>query len=222
LKINYTKMKNIFLSILLISSFIVSAQRNKDANYIGLSFGLNQLNLNSSNFKTKALLGYQGGLAIRGNFYNDFDMVVGMQFSETKFSVQAKDLTTSKINEVEYKLPGVQISVQPSYKIIENHLSVELGPVLQINGKLKYDKSFENNVLVDNTNLNADQITDVSKFNFNVAFGVTAGVKHVRANLQYQLGINNLLSKLNDQDILNKPSFDGKIGILSGNIIVYF
>ncbi|WP_309607829.1 outer membrane beta-barrel protein [Flavobacterium sp.] len=214
-------MKTYLFIIIGLFSATLSAQRNRDSNRIGISFGLNQFNLNTSNFDAKSEIGFQGGLSVRGNFYNDFDMVFGMQFSEFKFSTDTKELLTSKVQTVEYKLQGVQIVLLPSYKIVENHLSVEAGPVFQLNDKFKFNNNYEDNRLVSNPSLTAKDIVEVSKFNFNFAVGLTAGVRHFRLHLEHQFGINNMLSKLNDQDIINKPNFKGNAGISSVSLILY-
>ena len=211
----------LFILTILFSTTLFAQRGNKDSNRIGISFGLNQFNLNTKNFDAKSGNGFQGGLSVRGNFYNDFDMVFGMQFSEFKFSTETRELLTSKTQTVEYKLQSVQIALLPSYKIVENHLSVEAGPVIQLNDKFKFNNSYENNVLVSNSSLTAKDIAEVSKFNFNAAIGLTAGVRHFRLHVEHQFGINNMLSKLNDQDILNKPNFKGNAGISSVSLIVY-
>jgi hypothetical protein len=215
-------MKKIIIITALSISFTVFAQRNnKDANYIGVFVGLDQMSLNTNNFDAKPEISFHGGISIRGNFYNDFDMVYGMQFSESKFSLESKDINATT-QKVVYKLPAVQIFITPSYKIIENHLSVELGPVIQINDKFKFDKELENNTLLSNSTLTVNDISDVSKLNLHLLAGVTGGLKHLRLNVQYQLGLTNILSKLNNKDIVNGPSFSGTQGILSCNLIGYF
>jgi hypothetical protein len=46
--------------------------------------------------------------------------------------------------DVNYKLPSAQISLQVSCVIIENHLSFEVGPLIQVNGKLNLDNEKNN------------------------------------------------------------------------------
>ena len=215
-------MKTYLFIIIALFSVTLSAQRgNKDSNRIGISFGLNQFNLKTNNFEAKPGNGFQGGLSVRGNFYNDFDMVFGMQFSEFKFTTETQELLTSKVQTVEYKLQSVQIVLLPSYKIVENHLSVEAGPVFQLNDKFKFNNNYENNTLVSNPSLTAKDIVEISKFNFNFAVGLTAGVRHFRLHLEHQFGVNNMLSKLNDQDLINKQNFKGTAGISSASLIIY-
>ncbi|WP_158614876.1 hypothetical protein [Flavobacterium sp. RSP15] len=40
--------------------------------------------------------------------------------------------------DVTYKLSSAQVSLQLSYRLIKNHLSIEFGPVLQGKWKIKY------------------------------------------------------------------------------------
>lgn len=212
-------MKKIFLTIVFVfSSLLATAQyKYRDSNRIGIIFGINQFQLNSTNFNTKPAMGWNAGLSMRGNFYNDWDMVYAMQFSESNFTVATRNLFLAN-EDVNYKLAAAQVSLMLSYKVVENHLSLEFGPVVQVNGKLAIDKEDENNI-IDGTTLMAKDITDISKFNFYPAVGITAGIKHLRLNIQYQYGVNNILGNLNKQGF--GPDFKGNAGILSGNIIVY-
>lgn len=207
-----------FASVFMLISITAFAQYEyRDSNRIGISFGINQFTLNTNNFETKPGSGWNAGLSMRGNYYNDWDMVYTMQFSENNFTVA----TTSGFisNEaVNYKLSSAQISLMLSYKIVENHLSFEFGPLVQVNGKLNVDKDKENNN-ISGTDLSAKDIVDVSTFNFYPVIGITAGVRHVRLNISYQYGINNMLGNLNSQN--SNVNFKGNPGILNGNLILY-
>ena len=213
-------MKYKFLiAVFVLISITASAQyKYRDSNRIGIIFGLNQINLNTDDFTVNPELGWNVGLSVRGNFYNDFDMVYTMQFSENKFTVPTTNFFSKK-EDVEYKLPSAQISLMLSYKIVENHLSVEFGPLVQVNGKFVIDSTEEDNK-ISGTTLLAKDIVDISKFNFYPAIGITAGVKHVRANIQYQYGVTNLLGNLNGQEGIS-TNFKSHPGIISANIIVY-
>ena len=212
-------MKKIFLTtVLVFISLATTAQyKYRDSNRIGIIFGINQFTLNTSNFDAKPAMGWNAGLSVRGNLYNDWDMVYAMQFSENNFTVATKNLFLAN-EDVNYKLASAQISLMLSYKIVENHLSLEFGPVVQVNGKLNIDKENQNNI-ISGTTLFAKDITDISKFNFYPAVGITAGVKHLRVNVQYQYGVNNILGNLNKQNF--GPNFKGNAGILSANLLVY-
>ena len=189
----------------------------RDSNRIGITLGANQFTLNTSNFSSKPDLGWNAGLSVRGNFYDNWDMVYALQFSENNFSVATTSLISGK-EDVNYKLSSAQIALSLSYILVENHLSIEIGPLLQVNGKLQIDKSNENNVISETTLL-AKDIVDISKFNFYPTVGLTAGIKHFRLNVSYQYGINNMLGNLNKNS--SGVNFKGNAGIVNGNVILY-
>ena len=200
-----------------IAGFLANAQRGyRDSNRIGIAAGINQFTLNTDSFDAKPGMGWNAGLSIRGNFYNDFDMVFGMQFSENNFSVQTTTPTAFS-EDVDYKLPSAQIMLLLSYKILENHLSVELGPMFQINGKLTLDEENELNI-INGTTLFAKDITEISKFSFYPTIGITGGIRHLRASVMYQYGVNNIFGGLNTGA---GNEIKAHAGILTGNIIVY-
>lgn len=202
----------IFISITAFSQY-----KYRDSNRIGISFGVNQFTLNTDNFQTKPDLGWNAGLSMRGNFYNNWDMVYNIQFSENNFSVATNTLTLAQ-EDVNYKLASAQVSLQVSYKLVENHLSIEFGPIVQVNGKLNIDNSDENNV-ISGTTLLAKDIREISNFNFYPTVGITFGVRHLRANVSYQYGVNNMLENLNNKNL--GVNFKGNPGILNGNLIIY-
>jgi hypothetical protein len=202
----------IFISITAFSQY-----KYRDSNRIGISFGVNQFTLNTDNFQTKPELGWNAGLSMRGNFYNNWDMVYNIQFSENNFSVATNTLTLAQ-EDVNYKLASAQVSLQVSYKLVENHLSIEFGPIVQVNGKLNIDNTDENNV-ISGTTLLAKDIRAISNFNFYPTVGITFGVRHFRANVSYQYGVNNMLENLNNKNL--GVNFKGNPGILNGNLIIY-
>ncbi len=211
-------MKRLFFaSIFMFISVAVFAQYEyRDSNRIGISFGVNQFTLNTNNFQTKPGTGWNAGLSMRGNYYNDWDMVYAIQFSENNFSVTTNSGFITE--DTKYKVSSAQISLMWSYKIVENHLSLEFGPLVQVNGKLNLEKDQEDNI-ISGTTLLAKDITAISQFNFYPVVGITAGVKHVRLNVSYQYGVNNMLGNLNNKNL--GVSFKGNPGILNGNLIIY-
>ncbi|MBX9808223.1 MAG: PorT family protein [Flavobacteriaceae bacterium] len=211
-------MKKIFLTTVfcLITLVCFSQYDYRDSNRIGISFGVNQFTLNTNNFQTKPGTGWNGGLSMRGNYYDDWDMVYAMQFSENNFSVATNSGFITE--DTNYKLSSAQISLLFSYKFIENHLSIEMGPLVQINGKLNVEKGKESNTITG-TNLKAKDIVAISQFNFYPVIGITAGVRHLRLNISYQYGVNNMLGNLNKQSL--GVNFKGNPGILNGNLIIY-
>lgn len=205
-------MKRIFLALVLMISVVGFSQYGyRDSNRIGITLGINQFNLKTNDFQTNPGMGWNAGLSIRGNFYNNWDMVYAMQFSENNFSVPVSYGFFSK--DLDFNLKGAQITLQLSYRIIENHLYFEFGPLVQINGKLQYDENYKTNSFLG-TNIKPDAIVDVNRFNFYPVVGITAGVKHVRLNVTYQYGINNMFGNL-------EGGYTAHPSIISGNIIFY-
>lgn len=213
--------KSFFTVVLLIFTTTIFAQyQNRDGNRIGISGGVNQSTLYTSNFNSKPGIGYAGGLSVRGNYYNDWSMIFGMQFFVNKFSLETTSASLSK--ETEFSLTGVQIRLLLSYNIVEDHVSFDFGPVLQVNGKMSIDSRDETN-LINGTLLQSKEILDVSKINGNFYAGISAGGKVVRAVIFYEYGFTNVLNKLNSEQGLtllnNNSKFKGNIGTISGQII---
>ncbi len=213
-------MKNYLVIGLFLISFVSFSQYdNRDSNRIGLSGGLTQMSVFTDNFNAKPEQGWTAGFSLRGNYYNNFQMAYGMHFTESKFSLES---TFNK--KIDYKLSAVQIFIMGSYQIIKDHLTLEVGPVLQVNGDLKIDDENALLLLKDNPLLVAKDITPITKVNGNIYGGITAGIKNVRLHVAYQYGINNFLNKLNSDEELvlkNKGDFNGHLGLVSGMISFY-
>ncbi len=211
-------MKNLCFSLvfLLVSMGGFAQYNYRDSNRIGISFGMNQFSLNTKNFQTKPGTGWNGGLSMRGNYYDNWDMVYSIQFSENNFFVKTNSGFITE--DIKFKLSSAQISLMASYEIVENQLSFEFGPLVQVNSKLKTDFANEENIITG-TNIVAKDIANISRFNFYPVVGVTAGFTHFRANISYQYGINNMLGALNNQDLGIK--LKGHPGILNANLIIY-
>ena len=211
-------MRKILMCLaVIVIPFITTAQyKYRDSNHIGIAGGINHASLLTNNFNSQPLTGWNLGLSMRGNFYNDFDMVYAIDFTEHNFSITTLN-ELAAVNDVKYKYSGAQISLMMSYKIVENHISVELGPVLQVNGKLSLNEN-QNQNTIHNSTLKAGDIVDVNTFNVNAAAGVTAGIRNLRVILKYQYGVNNFFSRVN-----NDMSTDLKVhlGIVSASIVGY-
>ncbi|MGZ9677235.1 outer membrane beta-barrel protein [Flavobacterium sp. GNP001] len=205
------------ISFIIILVFCVSSSfaqyRYRDANRIGISVGTNYFNLLTSDFETNPELGWNAGLSMRGNFYNNWDLVYAMQFSEQKFSV-----TSSNLEPISYKLPNAELSLLASFKVVENHLSFEFGPAVQMNGKLGLNASDENKI-IKGTTLLAKDLKSISNINVYPVVGVTFGLRHFRANISYQYGLLNTLSNIKNTSAATQ--IKGNASILNGNFIIY-
>lgn len=219
----FLNMKRILLIILVLNTSLSFSQyRKNDGNHIGISGGITNTSLYTSNFKTKPESGWMGGFSVRGNYYNDWSMIFGMQFTESNFSVETINALLQN-ESVKYKLSGAQIRLLLSANLVKNHLSIDFGPVLQVNGKLKINQGDRNNI-IKGTALLADDILDITKINGNFYVGASAGGKHIRAIVFYQYGLNNIMNNLNKYDDLkiknNNDDFKGHLGMISGQIMI--
>lgn len=201
----------------MISSLGFGQYGYRDGNRIGISAGISQTTLFTKNFNAKPETGFAGGLSVRGNYYNNWSMIYGMQFFSNNFSLE------SNFNDkVKYNIEGVQIRLLFSYNVIQDHISIDFGPVLQINGKLKVSSSDEDKLL-KGTLLKANQIVDVSPISGNFYLGGSAGGKVIRLVVFYEYGFTNILNKLNKDDSLqalnNGDSFKGNLGTINGQVI---
>jgi hypothetical protein len=209
-----TKM---IILLLMISSLGFGQYGYRDGNRIGISAGISQTTLFTKNFNAKPETGFAGGLSVRGNYYNNWSMIYGMQFFSNNFSLE------SNFNDkVKYNIEGVQIRLLFSYNVIQDHISIDFGPVLQINGKLKVSSSDEDKLL-KGTLLKANQIVDVSPVSGNFYLGGSAGGKVIRLVVFYEYGFTNILNKLNKDDSLqalnNGDRFKGNLGTINGQVI---
>jgi hypothetical protein len=210
------------LMLAVLFSFHLSAQyANRDGNRIGISGGVSQSILLNSNFNSKVGFGYAGGFSVRGNYYNNWSMIYGMQFFQNTVLIETIAENGLK-KDTDFNLTGVQIRLLGSYNIIKNHVSVDFGPVLQVSGKFTTKSEDRNNTL-GNTNLTAKNLEEIGNINGNLYLGFSAGGKVVRAMVFYQYGFTNIFNKLNANPGLvslnNNKVFRGTIGTISGQII---
>jgi hypothetical protein len=212
-------MKKIIAFVfILFSTYGYSQYGYRDGNRIGISLGVSQTNLFTDNFTAKAETGFAGGLSVRGNYYNNWSMIYGMQFFSNNFSLES-----TLGQDVKYNIQGAKIRILFSYNIVEDHVSLDFGPVLQVNGKLKVSSSDENRIL-KGTFLQAKQIQDISPVSGNAYVGLSAGNRTIRAVVFYEYGFTNILNKLNKDDdlqLLNGgDKFKGNLGSLNGQVII--
>ncbi|MDI1254709.1 MAG: PorT family protein [Flavobacterium sp.] len=206
-------MKTVFFSLIVfLLSIKAFAQYNyRDSNRIGIIGGVNQMSLYTSAFDAKPGMGWNAGLSVRGNYYDNWDMVYAVQFSEVNFDLATYN-SLLQPKDVNYKFGMVQISLQISKKIFDENLTLEFGPILQVNGKMEIDRSDKLNT-IKGTTLKADEITEITNYNIYPTAGITFGVTHFRANISYQYGLINMFSRLD--------GVKGNMGILNGNVIIY-
>lgn len=209
-------------SILIIQQSL-SQQNFDEYNKLGITGGMTFFDITTSDLNTKQGQGFMGGFTTRGSFRNNFDLIYGIGFYGTQVEVlgRSNDIPF-EAQFINYTLNAVQITFLGSYNIIKHHLSLEFGPVLNVTSKMKLNSDqFEDYILDGYTFLKAQDIQDISPFNFHVAGGLSAGIESFRISAQYQYGLTNMLNKLNDNNLENSD-FKGNSSTITVAVVVYF
>lgn len=193
-------------------------------NRLGFQGGVNFTQVKSDNFSFKPQLGYMGGLTTRANTSKNILIIYGVNFFQFNSEMQLLEESTGNPENIDFKATGVQLNLLIGHKIIGEHLSVEAGPVIQFNGKWSPEAGKENYRLQE-YDLVASDIVDVSKFNVNVAAGLSAGIAGVKLWVQYQYGLTNMYRNLDIAELKNKDpriiSLRGRMGMAVAGIVVY-
>lgn len=214
------------LSLVIFSLFFFQqtfAQRNYDGyNFLGVQGGITFFDIQTDDLVTQQQEGFVAGFTSRGAFRNNFDLIYGISFQSASVGVQGMDPLGTDTQNINYTIQGAQINFLGSYNIIKKHLSIEFGPVFDINGKMKLDQDeYEDYILTGYNTLTAKNIQEISRFNVRLAGGITAGLEHFRISAQYQYGITNMLGKLNDENLEN-DDFKGNSSTIILMGVIYF
>jgi len=203
-------MKNIqiFLLIPFVLCFVTSSFSQKGhyriTNGINITGGATKFDLLTDNFKTKASNGFAGGfLATVDIPLRWYNMSFGMQFSENNIEILGRPTLMSTENEyIKYNMFAVQMAMLMHVKVVPNHFTIDLGPMLQYNSKFEFkDKSQEGYYINNYNNLSANEITNISQFHLNGAVGAALGIRNFKLKTQYIYGFTNMLKKLEKQSI---------------------
>lgn len=173
-------------------------------NGIGVFAGLTKLDIETDNFITKQgdgfLFGASATVDIPHRWYN---MSYGMQLSENYINIEGRPSAAIGGQElIEYKMFAAQLALLGHIKLIGSHLTIDVGPMLQYNGKLELKDQNQEGYYINNyTNLKAMDISSISQFNFNGLVGASLGYKFFRLKAEYIYGFTNILKKLEDQNL---------------------
>lgn len=209
-------LKNvIFVTLSFLIYYSGTAQRNFDQNnHIGITGGIGFHDITTDNFETESGNGFILGFTTRGKFYESIDLIYGVSFIQSEIGILANnpgDPTNNFQSQyVNYKMQGAQINFLGSFNIIRNHLSIEAGPILNVNGKMKLDtEDFEDFIVAGYDTLTSSDLENVSRIHFVLATGITAGIENFRVGAMYQYGVTNQFNRYNDTEGFEKPA-DGK------------
>jgi hypothetical protein len=216
-------IKKLFFCVVLTYSVALKAQYYDSNNHIGITGGYSYMNIITKDFVFTPTGGWNAGFTTRGMFYNNFDMVYGIDFHTNNFTLPGSWNNTSRIEAIPYQLINVQIHLLGSYRAISNHLNFDFGPVFQINDRLKTEDEKYQNHYINNTTFKATDIEDVSKIQVYLGGGISGGAEHIRASIFYQYSLNNFFNKLNKTDPVNftGANLSANLSVLTANVIFY-
>lgn len=208
--------------------FQADAQRIWEGSYnrFGIQAGANRFNIHTDELEVNPGISWTAGFHSRASFYNDFQILYGINFYDFKLTIDGREKIETLVadQEIEYNMIGVQISLMGSYKIAGHNLSVEAGPVIQVNGKLDARQDKEYWYLGD-YDIQAIDIEKVSPFNVNLAAGISGGFERLKLWAQFQYGLNNMLKGLEDENLQETdptvPKMTGHMSMLAGGIIIF-
>jgi len=213
-----------FVTFSLIIVTQATSQRNyNEYNRLGITGGMTLFDITTSDLTTRQGQGIMGGFTTRGSFRGNFDLIYGLGFLGTKVDILARnEASPLETQYISYTISSVQLNFLGSFNIIKHHLSLEFGPVLNVNSKLKLDSDqFEDYIIDGYTFVKAKEIQDIGPVNFHLLGGLTAGVESFRASVHYQYGVTNMLQKLNDNSLENKD-FTGNSSTIILLAVFYF
>lgn len=220
------------LLVALIIGFVtpIAAQHGnyRISNGFGIMGGITQYDIITDNFVTTKGDGFIGGMSATVDIpHRWYNVSFGMQLSENHFDISGRASSLGPSGQkIEYKLFAAQIALLMHIKIIKNDFLIDLGPMIQYNGKMELKDRGQENYFIDNyTNLTADNITNISQFHFNGAVGASLGVKQVKVKAQYIYGFTNILQKLNKKNLDTSgmdKDFKGNQSMLAFTILFTF
>lgn len=224
--------KFLYLLVALCTTFVTKSF-SQHGNYritngIGITGAISKFDVITDNFKTEQASGFLGGLSATVDIpHRWYNISFGMQLSENRFNIEGRlGALTNDIAFIEYKLFTAQVALLTHVKLVEDNLTIDLGPILQYNGELELnDKSKELYYINNYSNLLASDITEISKININGAIGISAGIDFIKLKAQYIYGFTNIFKKLNTQNLDTSggsSNFKGNQSMLVLGAVVLF
>ena len=221
------KNKTVYTLVVLLVAFVTvsNSQNYRIQNTIGVYGGLTTFDIKTDNFTTEQGNGWLFGMAalvdLPHKFYN---LSYNIQLSENSLGISAAPSGGSS-EFVDYKIFAAQIALNMHVKLIESYLTLDVGPMLQYNGKLEVKDESKEAFIIDGFNaLTTADLSSISQFNVNGAVGFTAGVANFEARAQYIYGFTNMLNKLNNQDfnLATSENFKGNQSMLVFSVMLAF
>jgi len=224
------KIRYILLVAIAIGFVTISFSQHKRyaiKNGVGIEGGITQYDIITDNFETTKGNGWiVGASAVVDLPHKWYTVSYSIRVSENSFNISGRPTQSISTNEdLEYKLMAAQVGFTFHVKLISDNLTLDLGPQLQYNGKLELKDDTQSNYYVNNfTNLQAEDITDITQFNANGMVGLSAGFGAFRIKGQYMYGFTNMLNKLNDADFASglNTKFKGNQSMIAFTAMITF
>lgn len=224
--------KQFILLVVICIAFVTTTNaqhtRYKIKNGIGLIGGLTQYDITTDNFKTKSGSGFIGGMVATVDIpHKWFTVSYGLQLSQNSLEIEGYSSATPLQSElIEYNVMAVQLAFLLHVKLINENLTLDIGPQLQYNGQLDLKDSNQEDFLINGYDaLLAEDISDIAPFNANGVVGASAGIGNFRLRASYSYGFTNILRKLNDEDLTTTPDseeFKGNQSMLAFALMITF
>ncbi|SEP83400.1 hypothetical protein SAMN05421824_0434 [Hyunsoonleella jejuensis] len=202
------KINKLILLVAFTLTFVTTNHAQKGrypiTNGFSIFGGITKFDIATDNFVTSQGDGFLGGMSatvdIPLRWYN---VSFGMQLSESNIDILGRPALVSTENEfINYKMFEAQVAMLLNVKVIENHFTIDVGPMLQYNGKLEIKNKEQEGYYINNyTNLMAEDIINISQFNLNGVVGASLGIRNFMLRAQYIYGFTNILSKLENQNL---------------------
>jgi len=184
------------------------AQRKLPANsynWVGVQGGITYSKISSDDLDFNYETGYTGGFSTRATAGDHILFIYGINFFKAKTSMEVREVNTLEPRKINFNLSGAQINFFLGYRILGEHLSVELGPILQLSGKLTPDEGSENYGLRD-YDTDVEVLENITKANMSLAAQISGGFPKLKLWVQYQYGISNMFGDIDLQTIPEQES----------------
>jgi len=203
---------------------ISTAQNYRIQNAIGVYGGLTQFNIDTDNFVTEKGDGWIVGMAATVDLPHRWHNVsYNIQLGENKTGIAALRPLGSQSEFVDYKIFTAQIALVGHLKLINKHLTLDAGPMLQYNSDLNLEDQTKETYIIDGYNsIRANDISEISNFNVNATIGLTTGFDNFKFRAQYIYSFTNILGKLNDKTFSETLDFKGNQNMLVFSAMVVF
>lgn len=227
-----TMQKNKYILLVALTIGFVTLSFSQHTRYairngVGLQGGFTQFDILTDNFQTTKGNGWLVGMNATVDLpHKWYTVSYNILLSENNLDISGRMTDDVAGNEtLAYKLLAIKAGFNFHVKIIEDHVMLEAGPLLQYNSKLELKEDAQEAYFVNGYDaVMAKDIEDISKFNVNGMLGLSAGIGRIKVRAQYIYGFTNMLNKLNDAEFAKGLStkFKGNQSMIAFTAMITF